>query len=552
MRNRSDTWKQLTIRGKFELDAQIVISDTEYKTISAPRISRSLMSSPLQVGNCNSATLSVSIMTDDEIPAAGEVIVQARVGSRAKDYLKSEYKDFGTFYIDQRDTSYAGLVTLTCYDAMLKTNSPYLSDTDTELSWPKTMVAVVNEIAARIGVTLDTRTVLKTGDDYKVAYPKGLTMTQVLGYIGACNGGNWIITEENRLRLVPLVTIPDETYYIIDYDYRYLKTAEGDYLAWADMPEGTTPKDDFLNIPVVLGGITNGAPMTVRAVSGTGNDSTVYTAGDTEAGITLDIGSNPYVTQGIIDALYADYDGLIYEPYSAARAIYDPAVELGDKIKIGEYVHSVLYNTDMTFDLAFTSDLSAPNSAELTSEYPYLSAVEKMQRSTETFAQQVTESTGALTEEVNTAKSLTQQIAESLESEIKRAGNAEKALNTNLSTEIKRATDAENALSGRVKALEDATPGSSEMESLKTTVATHTQDIATLRSDLATLTTRVSSLETTVSGQGSRIAAVEEKNTAQDTSIGTLQNADAAQSELIAQIQGQITSILSRLDALES
>ena len=118
------------------------------------------------------------------------------MGRLTNDKTATEWKEFGTFYIDQRDTSFAGLVTIDCYDAMLKTNQNYLDGSDTAANWPKSMKSVVEEIAYRIGVGIDLRTRIKTGADYVVPYPSGKTMSQVLGYIGACHGGNWIITEE--------------------------------------------------------------------------------------------------------------------------------------------------------------------------------------------------------------------------------------------------------------------------------------------------------------------------------------------------------------------
>ena len=120
---------------------------------------------------------------------------------------------------------------------MLKANQPYLSDGDGFAGWPKTMVSVVEEIAYRIGVGIDPRTKIKTGADYVVPYPSGKTMIQVLGDIGACHGGNWIITEENLLRLVPLISSPDETFRIISEYYEQIKTAEGDRLVYKEQTQ---------------------------------------------------------------------------------------------------------------------------------------------------------------------------------------------------------------------------------------------------------------------------------------------------------------------------
>lgn len=548
MRNRSDTWKKLTVRGKFTFETKAVIGGKEYLTISAPKISRSLMNSPLQVGNCNSATLSVSILTDDVIPPSSKAVIKGRVTDGQGTY--SEWLNFGTFYIDQRDTSYAGLVTISCYDAMLKANQMYLSATDTELVWPKDMVTVVNDIAARIGVRLDSRTVLKQGAAYMVPFPKGLTMVQVLGYIGGCNGGNWIITEDNLLRLVPLVTIPDETYYIIDYDYQRIKTSDGYLLVHKESDDQAEDVvEDFLNVPIVLGTITNGAPVTVTAVTGSDNDSNNFIAGDTTAGVTLNIGSNPYVTQEIIDSLYADFKGLVYEPYTATKAIYDPAAELGDKIKIGEYVHSVIYNTNMKLDLDFLSDLSAPNSEELTSEYPYLSELEKLKQSTENFTKNVNESTEALTKEIEENKSDVEKVSEALTSEVIRAGKAETALYEQLDAETTRAKNAESDLDGRISSLEKTQSGTitADISELKKTVKANTDSITSLKESVDSQGKSLTELQRTVSTQGETIETIKQVNDTQTTQITGLQESVNNQGITLEEHTASLASIKESL-----
>ena len=195
MRICTERWTKLAARGRFGLMQKARINNKDYTVISAPRIDRSLMPSPLSVGNCISATLNLSILTDDTITAKSPVVIMGRL---TNDKTATEWKEFGTFYIDQRDTSFAGLVTIDCYDAMLKTNQNYLDGSDTAANWPKSMKSVVEEIAYRIGVGIDLRTRIKTGADYVVPYPSGKThVDRCWGSIGPGHGGTGIITEEN-------------------------------------------------------------------------------------------------------------------------------------------------------------------------------------------------------------------------------------------------------------------------------------------------------------------------------------------------------------------
>ena len=310
-------------------------------------------------------------------------------------------------------------------------------------------------------------------------------MIQVLGDIGACHGGNWIITEENLLRLVPLITAPDETFHIISHDYEQIKTQDGDTLVYhaqkvfnatlptqtGEKPESVIPVTDhitdelgnaiitpdgyylswavdgsadavdgLLNVPVVCGQITTGTQITITGIS-MGNDAGGNFFAGNDSGAILTIESNPYATQGICDALYTALNGLVYFPYTATKALYDPAAELGDQVKIGDKVHSVIYASTLNFDLNFRSDLSAPNSAELSEEYPYLPEIKKLKQTTEQL-------NGVISQ---TAKELSGKVDDaSLQAEIDRAKEIETLLSNQIGAEETRANAAEESLAEQI------------------------------------------------------------------------------------------------------
>ena len=80
-----------------------------------------------------------------------------------------------------------------------------------------------------MGVSIDSRTMAIMTRNYQINYPGivledgvpqystdgAMSMRQVLGYIGAMYGGNWVITDENKLRLIVLGDIPTPTNYLI-------------------------------------------------------------------------------------------------------------------------------------------------------------------------------------------------------------------------------------------------------------------------------------------------------------------------------------------------
>ena len=156
----------------------------------------------------------------ETIPTMAAVTVYARACTGA---LQSEWLKQGIFYIDTRSTdiSYDGmqLLTLHGFDAMLKTEQDYAT---TSLTWPARDVDIVREIASKIGITVDARTIADMTDGRTFPLPTGYTMREYLGIIAAEYLGCFIITELGQLRLVSLTGLPKETNYLIDREGNYI------------------------------------------------------------------------------------------------------------------------------------------------------------------------------------------------------------------------------------------------------------------------------------------------------------------------------------------
>lgn len=476
MRQRSEKWAKLAVRGRFGMDVAAEIGGVTYTAISAPVIDRALLSDDLSVGNCISASMKVAVLTDDVIPPAASVVIKARIYD---DNSASEWLTFGTFYIDKREEN-NGLVTLQCFDSMLKANQNCVdpSNPQDRIGWPKSMKRVVEEIAERIGVELDPRTVIKTTDPYQVAYPTNYTMQQVLGFIGACHGGNWIITPENKLRLVPIVAPPSETFDIIDYEYNKIYTDDGYKLVYQHYetgePVANAAGGDLLNVPVVIGKITTAKRMKISRVTLARDEALGYTLGD-DTGIEVRIESNPYACQAICDDLYAALNGIEYAPFTITKACYDPCTELGDWIIVGSEVRSTLYSQKITLGTDFRADAAAPGKDETSTEYPYLTEIQKLHKEDErlkaymddakdeissrieqTYDKIILEVSGTYATKEYVSSSLT-ILDNAITAEVTRAMNAEEVLSGRISVtseeiaaEVKRAKGEEETLAGRI------------------------------------------------------------------------------------------------------
>lgn len=179
-----------------------------------------LLKNTLEIGNAVAGEIDVKmVMPDEEIPTMAKLMPYVRV---CNDSQQSEWLHQGVYFIDTREHSvtHTGeeVLVLHGYDAMLKADQLYPSTTH---DWPYHIRYIVIEIAGFMGVELDSRTfdyMPNTASNYAFPLPANYTLREVLGFIGSICGGNWIITEEGKLRLIPMWGLPPETNLLIDED----------------------------------------------------------------------------------------------------------------------------------------------------------------------------------------------------------------------------------------------------------------------------------------------------------------------------------------------
>lgn len=401
MRTTSETWKQIVANGQFHMETVARIygatgndlngvsgSDSrgtykEYATITAPNIKHGLLpDSTVSVGNCVAGTMNFTVMTTDTLPKSAMIVIRSRVtDGKSENPTKSEWLEFGTYWIDHRQIN-DNLIGLECYDAMKRGNQSYVDDSQS-LSWPKTIATVVTRIAAQIGVAIDDRTTTaiinsEFGDMEIITKPDDNdTLLRILEDIGGVIGGNWCITPENRLRFVPLMSSPEpRSGHITDHNNAVIQTDQGDNLKWANLSPITT--EDTVDIPVIIGSMTTASDNVISRVTMTKGNDTLYTFGD-DTGFELKITDNKYTTEPLCLALYERVVGTVYSPYNITGAIYDPATELGDFVYAGDTVNSVIYTESVELGIGFSADNAAPGEDELENEYPFQTMEQRVQ-----------------------------------------------------------------------------------------------------------------------------------------------------------------------------
>lgn len=215
MQSTSELYKSL-LGGAHWKETKLVINGVEYGEDKILSVSTDGgLYKELSIGGTASRQIDLQILPQGVIPKQAKIEVFVRL-TNGVEY--SEWLPKGVFFFSTRETNKStGIMTVHGYDAMLKAERKWLDSSYDSENWPMPAKTAVADIAARIGVTVDERTVLS--DRFPVQYPVDgegdLTMREALGRIAVANAGNWIVTDAGKLLLIPLWSAPAETSYLV-------------------------------------------------------------------------------------------------------------------------------------------------------------------------------------------------------------------------------------------------------------------------------------------------------------------------------------------------
>ena len=206
---------QQIMSGEHYAERKINIAGTDYgedAIVSLTTTGGLFADGTLSVGSAVSREINLSLWNvSTTIPKMAKLIPYYRLSNGAQ---TSEWIQKGVYYIDTRSVD-SGLLTIHGYDDMLKAEQIWTPDQS--LEFPMPMTQVVDIIANIMGVEIDARTGLNSS--YTVDYPANdYTLRDVLRFIAAAHGGNWIMSDVGELWLVGLNTLPPETNYLCDED----------------------------------------------------------------------------------------------------------------------------------------------------------------------------------------------------------------------------------------------------------------------------------------------------------------------------------------------
>ena len=346
MQTTNVIYQQLIAR-RHSIEYKVEIAGETYNhtdIVGTPEIANAVFDK-FSVGNAPSATLKISLIPKGTIPPMSLVEVYYRIHTPT---INSVWMPKGKFYIDTRKKDNNGILTLNCFDAMLKGEYTFMESG----SWTsKTALATAQMIASDMGINIESNTTtVLTNTPKSVPYvpaigEDGTTGREMLCYIASMYGGNFIIDELGNLKLIQLIP-PTATLNI-------------GVLASA---HDTAPAFDAID-RVIL-----------KLDEKTGYRSPESTF-DTLTGRILEAYC-PWTSQDLADGLLSIVNGFVYQPYEAIGANIDPACQLGDGVTV-KNITSQIYSQVIHLDARCADDISAPYEEEVNHEYPYRSAAQR-------------------------------------------------------------------------------------------------------------------------------------------------------------------------------
>ena len=201
-------WRDLLHKTGTEREYKFIINGVEYGKGAEVSLSvESQLFEEFGIGNACCATLKLAVVADN-IPRGATINRYLRLvnGTQATAWIPK-----GTFFTNKRSRD-GDYWEIEAYDAMRKADVVW--EPAQSLTFPMSMPAAVNLFCQMMGVKLDKRTVLNSA--YTIDYPANdYTIRNELCFIAAAHGGNWIMPDEGNLLLVPLLSMPEETNYLI-------------------------------------------------------------------------------------------------------------------------------------------------------------------------------------------------------------------------------------------------------------------------------------------------------------------------------------------------
>lgn len=247
----------------------------------------------ITIGNTCASSVTFSIYMPTVSLENKEITIfeGVKVGTEIK-YIK-----LGIFTITKQ-TSDGEYTSYEAYDRMYKADMPYFSD----MAFPSTDKAVLNEICGKLGISLATNIVAAHTISDK---PQGYTYREIIGYMAMLQGSNAVINSDGNLEL----RWYKDSGYVLDGHKYYQQGVTF-----------TTSKDFIIQ------------KLTCNNTKSGSTEQSQITSGDGATGLSF---ANPFMTQAILDEVYKKIGGFTFRPLTV-KFVGDYRLEVGDIITVNK------------------------------------------------------------------------------------------------------------------------------------------------------------------------------------------------------------------------
>ena len=352
-----------------------------------------MFSDGFTIGSCPSGYFEFTARDQNAyIPKNSEVRFEIKISGERGD---TEWFPFGTYFIDNRAHG-KSTTTFQCYDRMLFAEQNFwdayikiTGDTSAKALRPEMkMSRAVDIICRALGTTLDSRS--QIFNDATIRVEADYTCREVLKAIAISNAGNFLMTDEDKLRLLVLandsggsiesrndflVLTMSDSPQVLAVNPSNFSGDENGYLEIVGIKDGLSSLEypikasafeyyDSVQLQSLVMVFEEGSSATDE-----GDEAGVnyYLSGKEDGVPSLEV-TNVFATQQICDSVFEKIKGFEYRGFNANTVIMDPAIEIGDPVVLSNTFINVI---NCSWYGALASDLESPLSGNNTSEFPY-------------------------------------------------------------------------------------------------------------------------------------------------------------------------------------
>ena len=356
MKTASATYKMVRALLNSWYEWRIIQGENVYglDKIRSLAVSYSLTSgSGISIGNATSATCKMTLLEESvNWPRMARFTVQFRICLGASG-TKSEWITFGVFYTDERSEDKLGNLYIIAFDGMLKMEQTWTDKIPDQLlpaTYPITAKAWATMIQSASLATFDDITQLNDTLEF-VGLDTTSSIRDVLKNIAAVHGGNWVITDTEKLKLVPFENVTSS------------QTSK-----YVDLGLSTQSFEDSPALDPVTG-------VYLETTSGV-----VMEAGDS-TGYVVKANCDVSDTDGIAQLCYSKLEDYVFKPFQAITAYIDPIAEIGDSVSVDGTIYQIM-SMDWVLNKMPSADVTAPYDQEIDHEYKTVSQEARIYRKT--------------------------------------------------------------------------------------------------------------------------------------------------------------------------